>query len=82
MSAESVYAASSTAYIAHQHLQHGGSANDLRAEAVLRPADRVDDGSHLLHVAVFADRGKQVGGLQELILWNTGDALHHLWRIA
>ena len=36
----------------------------------------------LLHVAVFADGGEQVGGLEELILRNAGDALHHLRRIA
>ena len=49
---------------------------------VLRPADGIDDRRGLLHVAVLADRREQVGGLQELILGNSGDALDHLRRVA
>jgi hypothetical protein len=51
-------------------------------KAVLGPADRVNDGRDLFHVAVLADGGEQVGGLQELILGDAGDALDHLRRIA
>jgi len=56
--------------------------NDLCAEAVLRPSHRVHDGGDLLHVAVFADGGEGVGGLQELIFWNSRDALDYLRRVA
>ena len=49
---------------------------------VLRPADRVDDRGGLLHVAVLADGGEEVGGLEELILRDPGDALDHLRRVA
>jgi len=34
------------------------------------------------HVAIFADGGEEVGGLEELILRNAGNALHHFGRIA
>ena len=36
----------------------------------------------LLHVAVFADRGEEIGGFQKLIFGNAGDALDHLRRVA
>ena len=52
------------------------------AEAVLGPADRVDDCGGLLHVAVFADGGEEVGGFEELVLRDSGDALDHLGRVA
>jgi hypothetical protein len=82
MAAQRVDAAAGAPHVAQQQLQHGRGADDLRAEAVLRPAHRVDDGGDLLHVAVFADGGEQIGGLQELIFRNAGDALHHLRRVA
>src|SRR6267378_6668342 len=46
------------------------------------PTDGVDDGAGLLHVAVFANRSVEVGGLEELLLGNAGDALDHLRRVA
>ena len=82
VAAQSVDAAAGAADVAQQQLQHRGGADDLRAEAVLRPADGVDDGRDLLHVAVLADGREQVGGLQELILRNAGDALDHFRRVA
>ena len=36
----------------------------------------------LLHVAVLADGGEEVGRLEELVLRNAGDALDHLRRVA
>jgi hypothetical protein len=48
---------------------------------VLRPANRVNDRRDLLRVAVLADRREQVGGLEELILRDAGDALDHLGRV-
>ena len=65
-----------------QQLQDGGGADDLRAKAVLRPSDRINDGGDFFHVAIFADRGEQVGGFEELVFRNAGDALDHLGRIA
>src|SRR5882724_3607803 len=46
------------------------------------PTDGVDDGAGLLHVAVFANRSVEVGGLEELLLGNAGDALDHLRCVA
>src|ERR1700730_6664969 len=46
------------------------------------PADGVDDGADLLHVAVFANRSVEVGGLEELFLWDASDAFDHLRRVA
>ena len=57
-------------------------ADDLSAERVLRPADRIDDGGDFFRVAVVADGSEQIGGLQELVFRNAGDALHHLGRVA
>src|SRR5882724_6367785 len=46
------------------------------------PTDGVDKGAGLLHVAVFANRSVEVGGIEELLLGNAGDALDHLRRVA
>ena len=82
VAAQRVDAAAGASHVAHQELQDGRGADDLRAEAVMRPADGVDDGAGLLHVAILADGGEEFGGLEELILRNAGDALHHFRRIA
>ena len=68
--------------VTEQQLKNRGGADDLRAEGVLRPADRVDDRCRLLHVAVLADRREEVRRLQKLILRNPGDALHDFRRVA
>ena len=82
VAAQSVDAAAGAPDVAEQQLQHGRGANDLRAEAVLRPPHRIHDGGDLLHVAIFADGSEQIGGLQELVFRNAGDALDHLRRVA
>ena len=82
VSAQGIHAAAGASHVAHQQLQHRRGADDLRAEAVLRPADGVDDGRHLLHVSILADGGEHVGSLQELVFGNAGDALDHLRRVA
>ena len=82
MSAEGVDAAAGAANVAHEQLKHGGGADDLRAEAVLGPADRINNGGDLFHVAVFADGGEQVVSLEELILRDAGDALDDFGRVA
>ena len=82
MAAQRIHAAARSSDVAQQKLHHGGRANDLRSEGMLRPAHRVDDGRDFLHVAVFADRSKQVGGLQELVLGDAGNPLDHFRRVA
>ncbi len=77
MVSKSVDASAGAANVAEQQLEHCRGADDLRPEAVLRPADGVDDGRDLLQVAVLADGGEQVGGFDELIFRNAGNALHH-----
>ena len=81
MAAESIYAAAGAAHVAEQQLQHRGGSNDLGAKGVLRPSDGVNNRAGLLHVAVFANRCKEICGLEELLPGNAGDALDHLWRI-
>ncbi len=82
VAAEGIDSATGAPDIAHQQLQHGSGADDLGAEAVLRPSDGIDNGGDFFHVAVFADGGEEVGGFEELILRNAGDALDHFWRVA
>jgi hypothetical protein len=82
MAAQGVHAAAGAADVAQQQLENRGRANDLRAGAVLRPADGVDDGGGLLHVTALANGGEQVGRLEELILGNARDALDDLRRVA
>src|SRR5205823_3091130 len=55
--------------------------DDLRAEGVLRPADRVNDRRDPLHVALLAYGREEIGGLEELIARNAGDPLDHLRRV-
>src|SRR5215469_6974104 len=82
VTAQSVYAAAGASHISEEQLEHGRRANDLGAEGVLGPPDRVDDGRGFLHVAVFADRGEKVGGFEVLLFRNACDALHGLRRVA
>src|SRR5882757_2000397 len=49
---------------------------------MLRPADCIDDGRGLFHVAVFPDGREKFGGFQKLVLRNSGDSLHHLRCVA
>ena len=49
---------------------------------MVRPADSVDDGADFFHVAVFADGGVGVGGFDELVGGNAGDAGDHFRRVA
>ena len=82
MSAQRVDAAARTADITKQQLQHRRSSYDLRAKRMLRPPDGVDDRAGLLHVAVFANRSVEVGGLEKLLFGNSRDALDHFGRIS
>jgi len=59
----------------------GGGANDLGAEAVLRPADGIDDSGDFFHVAIFADEVNRSAAFK-IDLAECGDALHHFRRVA
>src|SRR5260370_28580451 len=78
MPTQRIYAASCASYVSHQHLQHRSGTDNLRTKAMLGPAHGIDDGRHLLHVPIFADRGVKIGCFEELILRNSGNALGHL----
>ena len=78
VAAQRIHAASRASDVAQQKLQNRGAADGLSAGTVLRPADRIDDGARLLHVAIFADGSEQVGRLEELVLGHAGDSFHHL----
>ena len=82
MAAQRVYAAARSPNVAEKKLNHGRRADDLRSESMLRPAHRVDDGRDFLHVAVFADGGKQIDGLQVLVLRDARDALDGFGGVA
>src|SRR5579871_6343958 len=49
---------------------------------MLRPADGIDDGANFFRISILANRGKHLPGLDALVGGNTGDARHHLRRIA
>ena len=55
MAAKRVHATARPADVTEKKLNHGGGADDLRSESMLRPAHRIDDGRDFLHVAIFAD---------------------------
>ena len=82
MTSQRVDAAASAANVSEKQLQHGRRTDDLSAECMLRPADRVNDGADFFHVAVLPDGRVEVRGLQKLILWDAGDALHHFRRVS
>ena len=82
MAAQGIHAAASPADVAQQKLNHRRGANNLRTEGVLRPAHGVDNSSDLLHVAILADGGEHVDGLEVLILGNAGDAFDQFRRVA
>ena len=81
MTTQRIYAAASASHVSEQELYHRGRSNRLRARGVLRPTDRVNNCGGFLHVAVFADGGEEVSGLQELILRDAGNAFDHFRRI-
>ena len=82
MATQRIHAAASPSDVAHQKLQHRRGAYDLRAEGVLGPSDRVDDGCHFFKVAIFADRSEKISRLQELRPRDAGDAFDDFGRVA
>src|SRR5258708_2890913 len=82
MPAKRVDAAARTTDVTEQQLHNCGCTDNLGAEGVMGPTYGVDDGADLLHVAVFANGGVEVSGLEELLLGDTGDALDHLRSVA
>src|SRR5579862_4076142 len=81
MPSQRVHAATGATNITHQQLHHCRRADDLRTEAVLRPADGIDDGANFLQIAVFANGSELVPRLQQLVLRNSSDARDHLRRV-
>src|ERR1035438_6501856 len=82
VAAQCVDSAAGASNVAQKKLYDAGGADDLSPETMLRPTDRVNNGGDFLHVAILAHRGEQIGGFQELVLRNAGDALDHFRRIA
>src|ERR1041385_191813 len=82
MASQCIDAPTGSTDIAEQKLKDRGRAYDLSAVGMLCPPDGVDDCGGLFHIAVFADGGEEIGSLNELIPGNSGDALHHLRRVA
>jgi hypothetical protein len=82
MSAKGVDASTGASHVAEQQLEHSGGADDLRAEAVLSPADGVNNRRDIFHVAILADGREQFGRLQELILRDAGDTFDYFRRVA
>ena len=72
-------AAAGTADVAQQGLQDRGRADDLRADAVVGPADGVAERGGALAPAVA---GQRVGDLRELLRRDAADLLHHLGGVA
>ena len=82
MAPQSVHATARASHVAEQQLHHRGGADNLRAVAMLRPADGINDRGSLLHVSVLADGGEQVSCLQELIPGDASDPFDHLRGVA
>src|SRR5580693_7512119 len=82
MSAQGVDTSARPADVAQEQLEHGGGADDLCAEAVLRPADRINNGRYLFQVTVLAHRREQVCRFEKLVFGDSRDALHHLRCVA
>src|SRR5580700_10657491 len=81
MPAQRVHAATSPPHVAHQQLQYRCGTDDLRAEAVMRPADRINNRRYLLRVSILTHRREQVRSLHKLILRYAGDTLHDFRRV-
>ena len=79
MAAQRQDAAAGPADIAEQTLDDRGGADDLHAERVVRPADRVAEGAGALAPGVARER---LADREERLLRAAGHALHHLRRIA
>ena len=82
VTAKRIDASTGPADISHQELYHGCRSDDLRSEAVLSPAHRIDDSGRLFHVAVSADRGEEFSRFEELVFRNTGDTLNNFRRVS
>src|SRR5947209_9808667 len=79
MAAQGHDAATGTAHVAQQQLQNAGRPNDLRAVALLRPADRVANRGRALAAGVLR---QDLRNLEKLLSRRAADALHHFRRVA
>ena len=79
VTAQRVHATAQLAHVTQQQLHDGGRADDLRADAVLGPAQ----GIHHRHHTIRGGRaGNHLAHLQELVPGRAGDLLDHLGRVA
>src|SRR2546425_483205 len=78
MAAKSIHSTACTSDVSKKQLEHSRRANHLSAESVLSPPDGIDDRADSFHVAVFADRCKQICYLEELIRRYAGNLRDHI----
>ena len=79
VAAQRVDTSTQLANVAQQQLHHGSGTDDLRAHAVLGPAQCIQDRHHAVGRRGAADH---LGYLQELVLGRPGYLLHHFRRVA
>ncbi|ABA52345.1 hypothetical protein BURPS1710b_A0731 [Burkholderia pseudomallei 1710b] len=77
--AQRVHPAARDADVAEQQLHHRARADHLRADRVVRPAERVQ---HRAGAAGHGRRREHLAYLQELVLRRAADLLDHLRRVA
>ena len=79
VAAQGVYAAARHAHIAEQQLDHRHGADVLRADGVLRPAQRVQERGGFIVRAGFRD---VLADFEEVGFWRSADVFDNFWRIA
>ena len=79
MAAHGHDSAARAADVAQQQLEDGGGPDDLHADRLLRPADRIAERGGALPARVLDQR---LGDLVELRLGDPADLRHHLRRVA
>ncbi|MNC23427.1 hypothetical protein D3C75_714540 [compost metagenome] len=79
MTAQGVHAATCHSHVAEQQLNHRHGADVLRADRVLRPAQRIQERCGFIVNAGFGDI---FAHLQEVSLRRPTDIFNHVWRVA
>ncbi|OIQ64010.1 hypothetical protein GALL_544430 [mine drainage metagenome] len=79
VTAQRIDTAARHAHVAQQYLHHRHGANVLRANGVLRPAERIQECSGFVRRRSFRDH---LAHMEELLLRSAGDFGYHLGRIA
>src|SRR5687768_11088408 len=81
MTTQRIDATTGSSDVAEQELKNRSRSYDLGTTSMLCPPNGVDDRCRFLHVAVFTDRGEELGSFQKLVSRNSGDAFHHFRRV-